>query len=208
MGRLLLASALLMAMASAAAAQSSGAQSNGSGPGATIAPTALGTGATATLPVTGNGPSACTAATLCASFPLTPLGAANPSLEPNLSPAIGTQANRTGGAIASPSAGVASSQTGALNPTGVLNQGALNQAGSAIASPGIEGIIGATLNQTGGLNQAGGLNRTAGAAGSATTGTAAGQTGGTPASSAPSMSSNNFAAQCASSPNCSAAQGP
>jgi hypothetical protein len=147
-------------------------------------------------PLSGNNRSACTADTGCASFPLTPRGAANPSITPRLSPVIGTQANQpanqTGGAIAGPSVGT-------LNSTSSLNQaGALNPGGT-IASPG----IGTTPIPIGGLNQTSGLNRTGGAGAK----TPAGQAGGAPASRTPSMSSNSFDAQCANSPSCSAFQG-
>jgi len=205
MGRLLLSSALLMAMASTAAAQSSGTV-----PGATNAPA---TGVTAGLPLAGNRASTCTADNACASFPLTPpsatpLGTANPSLaprlSPGLSPSIGTPANGTGGAIAAAPAGAPLNQTGSLNPTGAFNQtegaltqGALNEAPGAIASPGIGGA----------LNQPGGLNRAGSAGARAATGAAAGRTGSTPAGRSPSLSSNSFEAQCANSPSCRGFEG-
>lgn len=181
MRRLLLSSALLIAMASAAVAQSSGAV-----PGATQSSIIGGNGAVLnalTAPnarVTG----ACAADNSCATFPLTPLGAANPSLAPRLTPTIGAQPNQSGSALTAPPLVATPNPTGALNP------------GSALASPG----AGTTPSQIGGLNQ----SRSAGTNTPSTLQSSG--IAGTPATHAPSMPSSAFQSQCANSTGCSAFQ--
>ena len=175
MRRLILASAVLTAMASAAAAQTSGAAPSSIiyGGGVSLnglaVPNARSTGA-------------CTADNSCASFPLTPLGAADPSLGPRLAPTTGA-ANQTGSALTAPPLVATPNPTGAINP------------GAALARPG----VGTIPNQTGGVDQTGGINRTSGAL--------ANPAAGTPATRAPAMSSNAFQAQCANSTDCGAFQG-
>ena len=205
MWRLLLSGATLIAMASGAAAQSSSSAPStsitgpaqpsgyglGVGNGAMVSGT---TGITTGLPRSGNLGSACSADTSCASIPLTPSTAANPSLAPRLSPAIGTQ---TGGATLGPTSG------GTRNPTGVLNSAgglSLNPAGGALANP-ASPTTAATSSKIGGLNQTGS------SLANPAFGVQPAPTGGAPASRAPSMTSNTFEEQCANSLSCGALQG-
>ena len=181
MRRLFLTSAALMAMASAAAAQSSG-PAVGATPPAIVGGNGAGLNGTAASPLSGNRGASCTADAGCASFPLTPPGAASPSLAPRTSPIIGASPNQTSSAVAAPPL------VAPTNPTGGLNQA---------NGP----------NPSGGLDQAGGLNRTGGATATPPSALQSSGTAGTPATRAPAMSSSAFQAQCANSLGCSAFQG-
>jgi hypothetical protein len=217
MRRLLLSAVLLLATASTAAAQSSSAAASSNAPSSSSnagypAGTTLGIGngtllngltaPNAAVSLSGNPSAACSADTSCASFPLTPLGAASPSLTPRLSPMIiGTQANQAGTALTSPTISGTFNATSGLNPGGGLGPSA-----GALASPG----IGAMLGQTSGLAPSDGLDRVSNPAtttpAAPTGGTPAISSTGTPASRPPAMSNSGFQSQCANSTSCSALQ--
>lgn len=106
---LILASAVLMALAPAAAAQSSGSTAQPS----ILGDNGVGLNALA-VPAT-RSMGACTADAACASFPLTPLGAATRSLAPRLAPTTGAPPALSGNALASPGIGATTNQIGGLN---------------------------------------------------------------------------------------------